>query len=90
MHCKTKQEEAITSKTYDARTSIKVDRIAGILPYISYEESKRIYDKLHNEISAVMGTASRINGESNNESQDARLLQQLVCTRPLSCVDKHI
>jgi len=37
---------------------VKIDRIAGFLPYVSYEESKRIYNKMQNEISAAIDAVS--------------------------------
>ena len=41
-----------------SRQGVKIDRIAGILPYVSYEESKRIYGKVHHEISAAIEAVS--------------------------------
>jgi len=41
-----------------SRQGVKIDRIAGILPYVSYEESKRIYGKVHHEIAAAIDAVS--------------------------------
>ena len=40
---------------------IKIERIGGILPYVSYEESKRIYNKVQNDVSAVIDAVSSSN-----------------------------
>ena len=37
---------------------VKIDRLAGILPYVSYEESKRLYTKVQHELSAVIDAVS--------------------------------
>mmetsp|Transcript_19990 Transcript_19990/g.37604 ORF Transcript_19990/g.37604 Transcript_19990/m.37604 type:complete len:528 (+) Transcript_19990:332-1915(+) len=36
----------------------RIDRIAGILPYVSYERSKRIYTRVHHDISAAIDAVS--------------------------------
>ena len=45
----------------DDGIAVKIDRIAGILPYVSYEESKRIYNKVQNDVSAVIDAVSSSN-----------------------------
>ena len=51
------------SKERNANTDegIKIERIGGILPYVSYEESKRIYNKVQNDVSAVIDAVSSSN-----------------------------
>ena len=49
------------STNTDDGMGVKIDRIGGILPYVSYEESKRIYNKVQNDVSAVIDAVSLSN-----------------------------
>ena len=61
LRCTTYELSKERNANTDDGIGIKIERIGGILPYVSYEESKRIYNKVQNDVSAVFDAVSSSN-----------------------------